>query len=429
MTISLFERLDQTPMSGSVINIGYRDILNSLPVPMFVTDVDHRFVFVNRLACTYFDKPVSQIIGKSYEDFFSVEQSRLFRKIDDLVFSTGKDNENEEVITGTDGVSHTLVARKSLFVTEEGKYLLVSINDITTWKKVEVELRSRNTELVELNVKFSATQEQLIQSEKLASIGQLAAGVAHEINNPIGYIFSNFGSLETYIANLFEMLSAYEQTESFMTSQEARATLEAVRKRVELTYIKEDMPMLLSESKEGIVRVRKIVQDLKDFSHVDVAQEWQWANLHHGIDSTLNIVANEIKYKADVVKEYGDIPEVECLPSQINQVVMNLVVNAAHAISGERGKITIRTGIRNNNVWIEIQDTGSGIPKEILPRIFDPFFTTKPVGSGTGLGLSLSYGIIQKHQGQMEVESELGSGTCFHITLPVRQDSEREVER
>lgn len=429
MIISLFERFDQTPTSGSVINIGYRDILNSLPVPMFVKDMNHRFVFVNKLACIYFDKPASQIIGKSDEDFFSVEQSRLFRKIDDLVFSTGEDNENEEVITRADGVSHTLVMRKSLFVTEEGKYLLVSINDITTWKKVEVELRSRNAELVELNAKFSAAQEQLIQSEKLASIGQLAAGVAHEINNPIGYIFSNFGSLETYIANLLEMLDAYERAESFITSPEERASLDAVRKRVELDYVKEDMPMLLSESKEGIVRVRKIVQDLKDFSHVDVTQEWQWADLHHGIDLTLNIVGNEVKYKADVIKEYGDIPEVECLPSQINQVVMNLVVNAAHAMSGERGKITIRTGVRNNSVWVEIQDTGSGIPKEILPRIFDPFFTTKPVGSGTGLGLSLSYGIIQKHQGQMEVESELGSGTCFRITLPVRQDSEREVEK
>ncbi|RBA22884.1 ATP-binding protein [Herminiimonas fonticola] len=430
MTTSLFENFNEALSSGSVINTGYRDILNSLPVPMFVKDVNHRFVFVNKLACTYFDKPASEIIGKSDEDFFSAEQSRQFWEMDDLVFSTGKDNENEEVVTRANGASHTLVTRKSLFVTDEGKYLLVSINDITTWKKVEVELRSRNAELVELNAKFSAAQEQLIQSEKLASIGQLAAGVAHEINNPIGYIFSNFGALETYIANLLEMLDAYERTESLMTSPEARASLDAVRKRVELDYVKEDMPMLLSESKEGIVRVRKIVQDLKDFSHVDVTQEWQWADLHHGIDSTLNIVANEVKYKADVIKEYGDIPEVECLPSQINQVVMNLVVNAAHAISGEqRGKITIRTGVRNDNVWIEIQDTGSGIPKEVLPRIFDPFFTTKPVGSGTGLGLSLSYGIIQKHQGQMEVESEFGSGTCFRISLPVQQATVREVAK
>jgi two-component system NtrC family sensor kinase len=302
-------------------------------------------------------------------------------------------------------------------------------DDIRKREEAEDELLRRNAELIELNEKFSLAQEQLIQSEKLASIGQLAAGVAHEINNPIGYIFSNFGSLESYIAQLLEMLQAYEQAESCIASPEVRAQLASVRERVELDYVKEDMPVLLSESKEGIVRVRKIVQDLKDFSHVDSNHEWQWVDLHRGIDSTLNIVNNEVKYKADLIKEYGEIPEVECLASQINQVVMNIVVNAAHAIEGERGKITIRTGTKGENVWIEISDTGSGIPNEILPRIFDPFFTTKPVGTGTGLGLALSYGIIQKHQGRINVTSELGIGTCFRITLPIRRNLERGREK
>jgi signal transduction histidine kinase len=179
---------------------------------------------------------------------------------------------------------------------------------------------------------------------------------------------------------------------------------------------------MMQESREGITRVRKIVQDLKDFSRVDANQDWQWADLHAGIDSTLNIVSNEVKYKADVIKEYGDIPEIECQPSHINQVVMNIVVNGAHAITGERGVIRIRTGRQGDDqVWIEISDNGAGIPKEIQSRIFDPFFTTKPIGSGTGLGLSLSYGIIQKHSGQIEVQSEPGQGATFRITLPVRQ--------
>jgi two-component system NtrC family sensor kinase len=294
--------------------------------------------------------------------------------------------------------------------------------DIRRRETAEAELLRRNTELTELNAKLSMAQEQLVQSEKLASIGQLAAGVAHEINNPIGYIFSNFGTLESYMASLFEMLTVYEKAEASIGSKADLEKVKAVRERIELDYLKEDIAALMSESKEGIVRVRKIVQDLKDFSRVDAHQEWQWANIHQGIDSTLNIVGNEVKYKADVIKEYGDIPEIECLPTQINQVVMNLVVNAAHAITGQRGTIRIRTGCEGGNIWIEIADNGAGIPKETLPRIFDPFFTTKPIGSGTGLGLSLSYGIIQKHSGCIKVESHPGEGTTFTITLPVHRD-------
>jgi signal transduction histidine kinase len=177
----------------------------------------------------------------------------------------------------------------------------------------------------------------------------------------------------------------------------------------------------MRESKEGIVRVRTIVQDLKDFSRVDSAQEWQWASLHQGIDSTLNVVASEVRYKADVVKEYGRIPDIECLPSQLNQVVMNLVVNAAHAMGPQRGCITLRTGTEGDDVWLEVADTGCGIPAENLSRVFDPFFTTKPIGKGTGLGLSLSYGIVQKHRGHIDVRSEVGKGTTFRVVLPVRQ--------
>ncbi len=289
----------------------------------------------------------------------------------------------------------------------------------------EIEVRKRNEELNLLNSKLMAAQEHLVQSEKLASIGQLAAGVAHEINNPIGYIFSNFGSLENYLASMFEMLAAYEGAEGENPTPDAKNLVKTTKQRVELDFLKEDIPVLMRESKEGIVRVRKIVQDLKDFSHVDTNPDWQSVDLTQGIDSTLNVVNNEIKYKADVVKEYADLPPVQCLPSQINQVVMNLVVNAAHAMSGpERGKITLRTGVAGDKVWLEVADTGSGIPKDVLPRIFDPFYTTKPVGKGTGLGLSLSYGIVQKHHGTIDVKTEIGQGTTFRVTLPIMQPTE-----
>ena len=293
--------------------------------------------------------------------------------------------------------------------------------DVARREQAERELIERNAELNALNAQLSSAQEHLIQSEKLASIGQLAAGVAHEINNPIGYIFSNFGSLEKYLADLFRMLAVYEECEACQPNSPALSDIRALKAAIDLEFLKEDIPTLMHESKEGIVRVRKIVQDLKDFSHVDATQEWQFANLNAGIDSTLNVVNNEIKYKADVVKEYGDLPEVQCMASQINQVVMNLVVNAAHAMGTERGKITVRTGVTGSYAWFEVQDTGSGIPQDVLPRIFDPFYTTKPVGKGTGLGLSLSYGIIQKHTGHIEVHTEPGLGTTFRVTLPVVQ--------
>jgi signal transduction histidine kinase len=295
-------------------------------------------------------------------------------------------------------------------------------DDIRKREAAEAELTRRNNELTELNIRLSMAQEQLMQSEKLASIGQLAAGVAHEINNPIGYVFSNFETLGSYIARLLSMLEAYQQAEAGIVDRALLDRLRAKREEMDIDFLIEDIPVMMDESREGITRVRKIVQDLKDFSRVDANQEWQWADLHAGIDSTLNIVSNEVKYKADVIKEFGDIPEIECQPSHINQVIMNIVVNGAHAITGERGVIRIRTGCQDDDhVWIEISDNGVGMPKEIQSRIFDPFFTTKPIGSGTGLGLSLSYGIIQKHNGRIEVQSEPGQGTTFRITLPVRQ--------
>ncbi len=284
------------------------------------------------------------------------------------------------------------------------------------------ELIKTNRDLKEVNSKLSDAQSKLIQSEKMASIGQLAAGVAHEINNPIGFIFSNFGTLEQYLEDLFQMLDAYEQAEASVSDGAALARIRSLKADLDIDYLKEDIPNLMRESRDGIQRVRKIVQDLKDFSRVDARQEWESVDLHAGIDSTLNIVNNEIKYKADVVKHYGALPEVQCLPSELNQVFMNLLVNAAHAITAERGTITISTGVDGPNVWVEVADTGAGIAQENLKRIFDPFFTTKPVGKGTGLGLSLSYGIVQKHSGRMEVHSELGVGTRFRVTLPIKHE-------
>ncbi len=268
--------------------------------------------------------------------------------------------------------------------------------------------------------KLDEAQNQLLQSEKMASIGQLAAGVAHEINNPVGFINSNVCSLELYLNDLLQIIAAYEQAESLSDPLGKEcAEVKSLKEKLDYAYLKKDAVCLIKETLEGLARVRKIVQDLKDFSHVDET-EWQWADLHQGLDSTLNLVNNEIKYKAEVVKEYGTRPVIECLPFQLNQVFMILLVNAAESIT-ERGTITLRTGREGDEVWVEIADTGYGIAPENLKRIFEPFFTTKPIGKGTGLGLSLSYSIVKKHHGTLKVESEQGKGTKFRITLPVQQ--------
>ncbi|HEX5687565.1 MAG TPA: response regulator [Ideonella sp.] len=294
--------------------------------------------------------------------------------------------------------------------------------EVETRQLAEEALRAVSVEQRSLIAKLQQAHEQLLQSEKMASVGQLAAGIAHEINNPIGFLNSNIGTLQDYIDTLFEALDSCGDAMARATNrEEVVARFEEVKANAEIDFLKNDIVDLMRESKEGLKRVKDIVQALKDFSHVGEAN-WLEADLHKGLESTLNIVNNEIKYKATVVREYGDLPPVRCLASQLNQVFMNLLVNAAQAII-EAGTITIRTGNGTNGwVWVEICDTGSGIPPDIMNRIFDPFFTTKPVGSGTGLGLSLSYGIVHKHGGRIEVQSEVNKGSCFTVHLPVNPD-------
>jgi signal transduction histidine kinase len=288
-------------------------------------------------------------------------------------------------------------------------------------QEAEVELLRDKSEQAALISRLEAAHNQLLQSEKMASIGQLAAGVAHEINNPIGFVNSNLGTLRGYVEQLLAVLAAFEPVLDIVPDGPARERIEAAMQAAELDYLKSDIVALLEESSDGLARVRRIVQDLKDFSHSDQG-EWVYADLHKGLDSTLNVVNNEIKYKARVVKAYGDLPMIRCLPSQLNQVFMNLLVNAAHAIEGQ-GEIGVRTGVEGvgerGSVWVEISDSGVGIPANLLTRIFDPFFTTKPVGKGTGLGLSISYGIVHKHGGQIEISSEVGKGTVFRVSLPI----------
>ncbi|AJY38503.1 HAMP domain protein [Burkholderia humptydooensis] len=283
------------------------------------------------------------------------------------------------------------------------------------------ELTAANRELVSTNAKLTLAHVKLLESEKLASIGLLAAGVAHEINNPVGFVYSNFGTLEAYLRKLFHVLTLYENMEEKIASPEAVSTIHSAKETAELNYLKEDIPALMRESRDGLMRVKEIVQNLRDFARNDAKPTFVLANVHQGLDSTLRVVQNEVKAHAEIVKEYGDLPDIECVLSQLNQVFLNIIVNASHAMRDRFGRITIRTSADADTICIAISDNGCGIASEHLTRIFEPFFTTKPVGKGTGLGLSISYGIVSSHHGQLTVESEPGRGTTFHIVLPIRQ--------
>jgi signal transduction histidine kinase len=283
-----------------------------------------------------------------------------------------------------------------------------------------LELHARNNELEGAYAELRGAQEQVIQSEKLASIGQLAAGVAHEINNPIGYVSSNLNTLQQYTSQMLNAIESLSGAQSGKGDAAAAAEVQEIRRRFDVELLAVDLPQLLIESREGIERVSKIVSDLKDFSRVDRGETWVQVDVRRGLESTLNIVSNELKFKARIVKHFADLPPIECLPSELNQVFMNVLMNAGQAIK-ERGVITVSTGQTGDRIWITIGDDGEGIQADVLPRIFDPFFTTKPVGSGTGLGLSISYGIVTKHHGTIEISSVPGEGTLMRIELPIEQ--------
>jgi signal transduction histidine kinase len=271
-----------------------------------------------------------------------------------------------------------------------------------------------------LNSELEETQVQLVQSEKLAAIGQLSAGVAHEMNTPLGFVSSNLSSLERYVRTLTELVVAWRAAATELEQAALLPQFEHVRElylKADLPYLMEDLPLLFAETRDGLDRVQRIVRDLRDFSRVG-EQEWQLVDIHRGIDSTLNILRNQLKHKADVICDYGDLPEIWCIPSQLNQVFLNLLGNAVQAIK-EKGTITVQTRSEGERIVLRVADTGCGIPHENMEQIFNPFYTTKPTGEGTGLGLSLAQDIVAKHHGRLYAESEPGAGSTFIVDLPV----------
>jgi two-component system, NtrC family, sensor kinase len=288
---------------------------------------------------------------------------------------------------------------------------------------VENKDRKLNTALIELE----NMQAQLIQSEKMASLGQLAAGVAHEINNPTGFISSNLKTLGDYQKDLNKLLVQYQKfmdevkSASDAVPEQAwmsmASEIEAIEEDIDIDFLQDDIADLIGECREGTDRIKKIVDDLKHFAHPG-QDKVQDTDLNRELESTLNVVNNELKYKAKVIKELNPLPIIKANPQQLNQVFVNILVNAAQAIE-KCGEIRIKTRHIRNNVQVDISDTGCGIAEENLTKIFDLFYTTKAVGKGTGLGMHIAYNIVKKHQGDIRVQSCVGEGTTFTICLPV----------
>lgn len=283
---------------------------------------------------------------------------------------------------------------------------------------LEQQVRQRTEELEKVISELKSTQQQMIQQEKMATIGQLSAGIAHEINNPIGFIASNTASLGKYCEKILKFMEA--QQEALMTGKSDPQNVEqlqALRHQMKIEHIAKDIPEMIMETLEGVERIKSIVRDLKCFSRGDETEQ-KLADIIQCLETTINIAHNELKYKATIKREYNDLPQLRCYPQQLGQVFMNLLVNAAHAIDTQ-GEVTIRAWNDGGFIYVSISDTGSGIPEEVKVHIFEPFFTTKESGKGTGLGLSISNEIIRNHGGEIRVESVVGSGSTFIVALPL----------
>ncbi len=323
--------------------------------------------------------------------------------------------------------------------TRDGKPLRMAGThiDISDRKAVEKELHRAN-EFLEQRVqdrtqKLKDLHSQMIMQEKMASIGLLAAGMAHELNNPINFVRTNFATLKDNFSDLIGLYKDYqhlaENAQKHTQLIDHIQKINLLEKNINLSFLMSDIPLLLKESEEGFDRIAKIVQSMRNFSRTGKEKSRTWININKGIDDTITIARNEYKYHADVITDLGDLPDIYCFPEQLNQVFLNIIVNSAQAIAAmdrqEKGSITVSTWKEENHVFCKIQDNGPGIPQEILSRIFEPFFTTKDPGQGTGLGLSISYDIIvQKHHGKVDVNCPVEGGTIFTISLPFEPQEE-----
>lgn len=319
--------------------------------------------------------------------------------------------------TLVDKAAITNVLNASIEEIEHQKKIIENAkNEMDQQKKM---IEEKNTALNTLLSDLREAQQQLVMSEKMASLGQLTAGVAHEINNPINFVSANIKPLREDLTDILECINQYDKIIEENKLETVFIPVQQYKEKTDIKFSMQEIQELLRGIEEGAKRTSEIVKGLRNFSRMD-QNVLKKADINEGIESTLTLLHSVYKDNVEIVKDFGVIPEIDCFPGQINQVFMNILSNAMQAISST-GQIFIKTLEENTTVKISIRDTGSGMSDETKKKIFDPFFTTKDVGKGTGLGLSISYGIIEKHKGKIEVNSVVGKGTEFLISLPIHQ--------
>ena len=407
-------------------------IIDNMPDALFVKDAaELRFVVINKAMMELTGVLTRESIGHNDYDYFPKEEADFFTSKDRAVLESGEMLEILEESMHTASGTKILHTKKIPVLDNEGRprYLLGIARDITDRKRAEEHLREKNRQLEEAVrsehealQSLKTAQARLVQSEKLASLGHLVAGVAHEINNPLAFVGNNHVVLERDIAMLAEMLALYRAADPALARADPAAAraIDELAARIDLPYILANLNGVLARSREGLKRIQGIVQDLRAFSHHDAGDALEEADLNAGIRSTANIVRAQARaHGVELELSLSALPPVVCFPAKINQVVMNLLTNAIDAC-GPGGKVILTTRANDDGVELRVSDTGSGIAPNVLGRIFDPFFTTKPPGQGTGMGLSISYGIIAEHGGRIAVDSAPGRGATFIVQLPLR---------
>ncbi len=396
------DQLNKLFRDVEVANQERQQIMDCVGDMIILTDKEGRIRRVNMAVSEFTNLSFKELLGKDWDDLivdYEMETRTLYADSTELLHKpSGKwftvhsypFHDNEIGFSGS----------------------VITIHDTSEIKNISEKLENAYKEL-------KTTQSQILQREKMASIGQLAAGVAHEINNPMGFISSNIRTLSKYVNKLGSFITIQSDAIKDLDAAETEEAINEQRKKLKLDYVLEDVSQLIDESLDGAERVKNIVQNLKSFSRVDESEN-KMSDINECIETTLNMVWNELKYKATISKEYGDIPEIRCNPQQLNQVFVNLLINAGHAIE-DQGEIRVKTWNGDGTIHISIGDTGCGIPADKIDRIFEPFFTTKDVGKGTGLGLSITYDIVKNHDGDISVESEPGKGTTFTVQLPLER--------
>ena len=440
LTITIAKKILNILKKQRAANQTVKTILENLPFGVFIVNHDKKILNMNHVA--------QEIIGYDKEDIIGQVCHNVIcpNRVDNCPVLDGNMvlDKSEKVVINRFGKEIPVLKTAIPIEIENEPVLLEAFTDISDQIKMQKELLDAKQDLENANenlekivdertkdlkqaiIDLKETQAKLLQSEKMASVGQLAAGIAHEINNPIGYVKSNLNTFRGYAQQIFTLLEKYDEMLLFAKKHPDMVNLTdqitQYRTQIDIGYLTQETFNIINDSTDGIERVSKIIIDLKDFSHVDrpnMAEE----DINIILDKTVSVAWNDLKYKAEITRDFGELPLIPCYGGQLGQVFLNILINASQAIENF-GTINLKTRYHDNIILIEIADNGSGIPEDIRSKIFDPFFTTKEVGKGTGLGLNLSYKIIKSHGGNITFETERSVGTTFKITLPVKANNE-----